>query len=189
MNESVSQQSPEALKELLERVAGRDGQALRSLYELTSPKLFALAVRIVSKREWAEEVLQDSFVNVWRFAKDYRPAASAPLTWMSAIVRNRALDFLRQSNRLETEWNDALTELIPSAEDDPLDAELLGQQTKRLAWCVERLEANQRQAIALAYLRDYSHSEVAGSMGVPLGTVKSWVRRGLEKLRSCLGGV
>ena len=181
--------TPETLAELLERIAREDAAALRELYDLAAPKLFGLALRILSKHEWAEEVLQDSFVNIWRFAGDYRRALSAPMTWMSAIVRNRALDHLRRVSKQETEWSDALDDTLPANEADPSDQMLMSQEARQLAICMGRLEANQRQAVALAYLRDQSHSEVADVLKVPLGTVKSWIRRGLEKLKTCLGGL
>ena len=181
--------TPETLSLLLERIANEDAAALRSLYELSSSKLFGLALRILVRREWAEEVLQDSFINIWRFAGDYRKGLSAPMTWMAAIVRNRALDHLRRVNSAETEWSETLDDLLPTSEPSPAELTSMSQQARQLAICMQRLDASQRQAVALAYLRDQSHSEVAQALKVPLGTVKSWIRRGLEKLKSCLGSL
>lgn len=185
--------TPDTLVQLLDRVASEDAAALRALYDLTSSKLFGLALRILVKREWAEEVLQDAFVNIWRYAGDYKAGLSAPMTWMAAIVRNRALDYLRRQKAngasAETEWSDALDDTLPANEADPSEQMLMSQEARQLAICMGRLEANQRQAVALAYLRDQSHSEVADVLKVPLGTVKSWIRRGLEKLKTCLGGL
>jgi RNA polymerase sigma-70 factor (ECF subfamily) len=187
--------TPSVLAALLSRVAASDAQALRTLYELTSAKLFGVALRILVKREWAEEALQESFVNIWRHADDYREALAAPLTWMAAIVRNRALDCLRRQKAavsdgspLTVEWSDSLDEVIAGGERDPADTALLSEQARQLEVCLSRLDASQRQAVALAYLRDQSHSEIAEQLSVPLGTVKSWVRRGLEKLKICMGG-
>jgi RNA polymerase sigma-70 factor (ECF subfamily) len=160
------------------------------------------------KREWAEEALQDAFINIWRYAGDYRVNRAAPLTWMTAIVRNRALDFLRRqkTERAEStertegaglpssatialaDWSESFEELLPGDERDPADSALLSEAARQLAVCMKRLDANQRQAVALAYLRDQSHGEIAQTLSVPLGTVKSWVRRGLEKLKLCMGG-
>ena len=175
------------LATLLDNIARRDAVALRTLYDLTSSKLFGVALRILGNHEWAEEVLQDAYINVWRFAGDYEQTLSAPLTWMAAIVRNRAIDYLRRQNASESQWTDGLDELIAGPERDPADQSLLSDQARRLAGCMERLEAAQRQAIALAYYRDQSHGEIAEVLKAPLGTVKSWVRRGLDKLRACLG--
>ncbi|HTJ92900.1 MAG TPA: sigma-70 family RNA polymerase sigma factor, partial [Pararobbsia sp.] len=139
-------------------------------------------------REWAEEVLQDSFVNIWRHAGDYQASLAAPMTWLAAIVRHRALDHLRRVRASgESEWDDTLEAWLPSCETGPEDALSISQEARALAHCLDALDPEQRQAIALAYLRDQSHSEVSTSLRVPLGTVKSWIRRGLEKLKSCLG--
>jgi RNA polymerase sigma-70 factor, ECF subfamily len=181
--------TPETLTALLERVAKEDAAALRELYDTAGPKLFGLALRILSKHEWAEEVLQDSFVNIWRHAGDYRRGLSAPMTWMSAIVRNRALDHLRRLDTQETEWSDALDDLVATGDPDPEALSAVSTQARLLERCMQQLEPAQRQAVALAYLRDQSHSEIAETLTVPLGTVKSWIRRGLSKLKTCLGGV
>ena len=182
--------TPDTLADLLERIQGSDPTALRSLYELTSSKLFGLALRILVKREWAEDVLQDSYVNIWRHAGDYQASLSAPMTWLAAIVRNRALDHLRRVRANgEGEWDETLDEILPSNELDPSDALSTSQEARQLAHCLGRLEPEQRQAIVLAYLRDQSHTEVCASLRVPLGTAKSWIRRGLEKLKSCLGAL
>jgi RNA polymerase sigma-70 factor, ECF subfamily len=195
MTTTPNEPTPPVLAALLARVAAQDAGALRTLYDLTSAKLFGVALRILVKREWAEEALQESFVNIWRYAGDYREALAAPVTWMAAIVRNRALDCLRRQkavgsdgSSLTTEWSETFDEVIAGDERDPADWALLSEQAKQLQICLSRLEGNQRQAVALAYLRDQSHSEIAEQLSVPLGTVKSWVRRGLEKLKLCMGG-
>jgi RNA polymerase sigma-70 factor, ECF subfamily len=182
-----SEPTPDTLAALLERVGRQDAAALRELYELASSKLFGLALRILVKREWAEEVLQDSFINIWRFAGDYRQGLSAPMTWMAAIVRNRALDQLRRVDSAQVEWRDPLDELLPAPGPDPAESALLSQYARQLAICLQGLDPHQRQAVSLAYLRDQSHSEAAQTLKVPLGTVKSWIRRGLQKLKTCLG--
>jgi RNA polymerase sigma-70 factor (ECF subfamily) len=208
MTSLPSEPTPAALAALLARVARDDAPALRTLYELTAAKLFGVALRILVKREWAEEALQDTFVNIWRYAGDYREDLAGPLTWMTAIVRNRSLDLLRRqrTERAEslgqtntagasnsttialTEWNEAFEDLLPGDERDPADLALISESARQLAICMKRLDANQRQAVALAYLRDQSHGEIAHVLNVPLGTVKSWIRRGLEKLKLCMGG-
>lgn len=203
--------TPRELAALLARVALKDAGALRTLYEFTAAKLFGVALRILIRREWAEEALQDGFINIWRYAGDYREDLAAPLTWMTAIVRNRALDFLRRqkTGRAEAaeresaegtnsagggstialaDWSETFEELLPGDERDPAESALLSEAARQLEICMKRLDANQRQAVALAYLRDQSHGEIAQTLDVPLGTVKSWVRRGLEKLKLCMGG-
>ncbi len=203
--------TPPELAALLARVARNDAGALRRLYELTAAKLFGVALRILIRREWAEEALQDAFINIWRYAGDYRESLAAPMTWMTAIVRNRALDSLRRhkTERAESaerespqgasasgsgstialaDWSESFEDLLPGDERDPAESALLSEAARQLEICMKRLDANQRQAVALAYLRDQSHGEIAQTLSVPLGTVKSWVRRGLEKLKLCMGG-
>lgn len=195
MTSPSSEPTPSDLAALLARVAREDAAALRALYDLSAAKLFGVALRILVKREWAEEALQESFVNIWRHAGDYRENLAAPLTWMTAIVRNRALDCLRRHRpggaealALPLNSDDTLADTLAGDERDPAEAAWLSEAAQRLAICMARLDANQRQAVALAYLRDQSHGEIAATLEVPLGTVKSWVRRGLEKLKTCMGG-
>jgi RNA polymerase sigma-70 factor, ECF subfamily len=188
MTATLPDANQDKLAALLARVAGEDADALRALYDASSSKLFGLALRILSRPEWAEEVLQDSFVSIWRHARDYRRDLSAPMTWMSTIVRNRALDHLRRLDVQETEWSDALDDLVASDSPTPEALSQMSDAARLLDGCLRQLEPAQRQAVALAYLRDQSHSEIAALLAVPLGTVKSWIRRGLERLKTCLGG-
>jgi RNA polymerase sigma-70 factor (ECF subfamily) len=152
--------------------------------------LFGVAVKVVGKREWAEDVLQEAFISIWRSAGDYRASLSPPLAWMGMIVRSRALDFLR---RRASERADAVQELDETIHDtvagdapDPLDT----ADASELAWalheCLRKLESRQREVLVLAYLRDLSHGELAQQLQLPLGTVKTWIRRGLEQLRGCM---
>jgi RNA polymerase sigma factor (sigma-70 family) len=178
------------LKEWLSAAARKDADAFRSLYDATSAKLFGYTLRILHKSELAEEVLQESFVSIWNNAGSYQPGLAAPMTWMTTIVRNKAFDLLRrQSAAVEIEDNGFERDLMETLESgDPTPAEALqaGADARALARCLDRLEALHRQAIALAFYHDLSHSEVAQHMKLPIGTVKTWVRRGLERLRLCL---
>jgi RNA polymerase sigma-70 factor (ECF subfamily) len=155
------------LVRLLGGIALHDQQAFKQLYDQVSPKLFAIALRILRDRGRAEEVLQDAFVNVWNSAASYNPSLAAPMTWLITIVRNRSLDYMRRIDRAEVELDDDLAAVLES--DVPA-----------------RLDAGQRQAIAFSYFQGLSHSELAANLQVPIGTVKTWIRRGLEKLRRCL---
>ena len=186
----MSSTDPQKLRELLAAVARKDAAAFRLLYEATSSKLFGFALRILNKRELAEEVLQESYVSIWNGAAGYQPGLAAPMTWMTTIVRNRAFDTLRRTDAVveidaETFDKDVMTAL-ESPDPSPLEALQMGADAKALAQCFSRLEGLHRQAIALAFYHDLSHSEVAEQMKLPLGTVKTWVRRGLERLRTCL---
>jgi RNA polymerase sigma factor (sigma-70 family) len=175
-------------------VARQDASAFRSLYEATSPKLFGFVLRILQKRELAEEVLQESFVNIWNNASSYQSSLAAPMTWMTTIVRNRAFDLLRKLSNgqqhdveIDAEYFDSdVMSALESGEATPLQALELSQDAAALASCMSRLEALHRQAMALAFYHDLSHSEVAVQMNLPMGTIKTWIRRGLDKLRTCL---
>jgi len=185
---------------LIDRIAHRDAvggrssdaeTALRELYELTSSKLFGVALRVVNNRNWAEDVLQEAYLNIWRIAGDYRAPLSPPMAWMGVIVRSRALDFLRRraSERADAglELDDAITETVAGDSANPMDTSQASQQAQALYECMARLESRQREVVSLAYLRDLSHSELAQQLRLPLGTVKTWIRRGLEQLRGCMG--
>jgi len=175
------------LMELLARTALADQRAFAELYRLTSPHLYAVALRILREAAPAAEVLQESFVNIWHHAGSYVAAKSQPLTWLTSIVRNRCLDQLRR-REVETVTMDDEEEGVAIAAEDPTPLELLlsGADTRAVRGCVEALEPTQKQAIALAFFQGLSHSELAAHLRQPLGTVKSWVRRGLERLRDCL---
>jgi RNA polymerase sigma-70 factor (ECF subfamily) len=181
--------SPEAianLTRLLGAVALRDQRAYRELYDATSAKLFAVALRILRDQGRAEEVIQDAFVNVWNSAGSYNSSLAAPMTWLITIVRNRSLDYIRRTGPGDVELDDDLAAVLESDDPGPQQLLLRSEDAAALTLCLGRLEAGQRQAIAFSYFQGLSHSELAGSLQVPIGTVKTWIRRGLEKLRRCL---
>lgn len=194
MDLKLSTTDPQQLKAWLAAVAAKDAQAFRALYDATSPKLFGFALRILIKRELAEEALQESFVNIWHGAAGYRAQLAAPMTWMTSIVRHKAFDLLRRIDNLVEIDADTfedggmrnVMEALESADPGPLETLQLSDDSKALARCLARLEGLQRQAIALAFHHDLSHSEVALHMKLPIGTIKTWIRRGLERLRVCL---
>lgn len=178
------------LVELLERVAQADESALRELYEATSSKLYGVAVRVVTNREWAEDVLQEAFINIWRIAGDYKASLSPPMAWMGLVVRSRGLDFLRRraSDRADVmqELDDVISDTVAGNSPNPMDTALASEQAWALHQCLGKLENKQREVVSLAYLRDMSHNELSEQLKLPLGTVKTWIRRGLEQLRACM---
>ena len=176
------------LSGLLAQCALRDQRAFADLYRHTSSKLFGVALRILRRQDWAEEVLQESYVNIWNHAGDYVAQKSAPLTWMTSIVRNRCLDWLRRP-RFEATGDeyDVAVEAWQDEKPGPMESLAAAADAAALARCLEQLEAKQRQSIMLAFFHGLSHSELAGHLQQPLGTVKTWVRRGLERLKGCLG--
>jgi RNA polymerase sigma-70 factor (ECF subfamily) len=179
----------EQLQRLLGAVALGDQGAFRKLYDATSAKLFGFALRILRKDELAEEALQDAFVSIWHAAASYQLHLSAPLTWMATIVRNKALDIHRRQPKGEFELALQDYDPVEALQDTaagPQDLAELSRDALALAGCMEKLAGRQRQAIGMAYLHDMSHKEVAAELSLPLGTVKTWIRRGLDRLRDCL---
>jgi RNA polymerase sigma-70 factor, ECF subfamily len=174
------------LARLLEAAARRDRQAFARVYSLTSAKLFGVALRILRREDWAEEVLQECYVSIWTHAPDYRPALAAPMTWMTSIVRNRCLDWVRRPRLEVADEDGAIAESTESENPGPLAELERAKDAQAVSRCMKSLEAKQRQAIALAFYDGLSHSELAQHLREPLGTVKTWVRRGLMKLKDCL---
>jgi RNA polymerase sigma-70 factor (ECF subfamily) len=186
----MSEQPDDTLIALIDRVAQRDEAALKALYDLVSSKLYGLALRVVNKHEWAEDVLQETFLQIWRSAADYRASLSPPMAWLGIIVRSRSLDCLRRRSaeraHLTDEIDDVMADTMEGPSPNPMDVSLASQQAWALHQCLGKLENRQREVVSLAYLRDLSHSELAEQLKLPLGTVKTWIRRGLEQLRTCM---
>jgi len=175
---------------LLERIGRQEDGALKALYDLCSAKLYGLALRVVRNPEWAEDVLQESFITIWRAAGEYRTSLSPPMAWMGVIVRSRGLDLLRrraaQRSHLTQELDDTVSDTLASDSPTPLDTALASEQAWALHQCLGQLDNRQREVVSLAYTRDLSHSQLAQQLNVPLGTIKTWIRRGLDQLRSCM---
>jgi RNA polymerase sigma-70 factor (ECF subfamily) len=184
---------PALLSQLMARTALGDRAAFQRLYELTSPRLFAVLLRIQRDRGVAEELLQDVYVAAWKAAGGFDAARAQPMTWLTAIARNRAIDSLRRANaQPRTVSTTPLDDDGPAdegmADEAPGPSELLDRagRARALSACMERLSPSQRQSVALAFFDGLSHAEVADHLRQPLGTVKSWVRRALQTLKSCL---
>lgn len=173
------------LTELLRRCAQSDGEALQQLYALVSPILFACLIRMLRRRSLAEEALQDVFVTVWQRARQFSPERGRAMAWLVAIARYRAIDLLRHERFAAVLVTDLPAGTAPGEEsgDDPTaklaDASLLER-------CLALLTREQRHCLELAFVGGNSHADVARLVGSPLGTVKSWIRRGLQSLKSCL---
>lgn len=176
---------------LIDRVALTDEKALRELYELTSSKLYGVAVQVVTNREWAEDVLQEAFINIWKIAGDYKATLSPPMAWMALVVRSRGLDFLRRraserAYRMQ-ELDDVISDTLACDSPNPMDTAQASEQAKALQNCLSLLDNKQREVVSLAYMRDMSHGELAEHLKLPLGTVKTCTRRGLEQMRGLYG--
>ncbi len=187
------------LAALLAKAGLGDRAAFATLYEKTSPHLFAVVLRINRDRAQAEDILQEVYVNVWRAAQTFDAAQSQPLTWLTSIARNRAIDSLRRgqtqpmlhtfgataSGELEDE---SVYDTMADTKPGPLELLTQAAEARALDACMENLTQLQRQSVALAFFHGLSHAEVAAQLRQPLGTVKSWVRRALTALKSCLQG-
>lgn len=164
-----------------------DGEqaALRALYDREAGRMIAVALRILRRRDLAEDVVQDAFVRIWRQAGLYNGALGSPRAWMYTIVRNLALNRLRDAARLDLVGDERLTEISDAGltGDDPLARLAEGSALRR---CLEKLDPQRRISLLLAYSEGLTHGEIAGRLGLPLGTVKAWIRRSLLALRECM---
>ena len=173
--------------ELLMLCARGDEKAFERLYQLASPKLFSICLKLMKTPHAAEDVLQDGFVKIWNNAASFNPERASAMTWMATVVRNRGLDVLRsrksRPQEVETEY-----EGLDFSSSDPSPGELAGISlaASRVQECMEALQEKQRKSILMAYYYGYTHEEIASRLAAPLGTVKAWVRRGVERLRKCL---
>jgi RNA polymerase sigma-70 factor (ECF subfamily) len=183
------------IEQLIALVALKDRAAFKQLYDATVQCLFAIVTRLLRDPSWAEEVVQEAYVSIWNSAGNYSAAKSQPMTWLITVARNRATDALRSTT---SERENVVRAALSDDDDGEPVRELADQSTGlldhlisridavRLRGCLQGLEAAQRQAIALAFYDGLSHSELAAHMRQPLGTVKAWVRRGLDRLKHCL---
>lgn len=169
---------------LIEAVARGSRPALKRLYELESRRLYGIALRIVRRPEVAADVLQEAFIQIWQNARSYAPERGAGGAWLTGIVRFRALDAARKYGREvlsdDPELGDA------AQEPDVVDRLAAQAEAGALKRCLGRLDDQQRRCVTLAFVDGFSHAEIAARLAAPLGSVKSWVRRGLLALRSCL---
>ena len=178
------------LADLLARTGLGDRTAFAELYRLAAAPLLGVVLRIQADRAVAEEVLQEVYVNVWRHAGSFSAAQSHPMTWLTRIARNRAIDSLRRAQtqprtvstslaaRDESEEDEDLLDRLPDPGGDALALLERAADARQLQDCMQGLSASQRQSLALAFYDGLSHAEAAEHLRQPLGTVKSWVRRG-----------
>jgi len=169
---------------LIARVALRDRAAFRDLYGRTSAKLFGVCLRILRDRSEAEEALQEVYVKVWQRADRYVQSGFSPISWLVAVARNHCLDLLRARKPASEDIDLALD--VADSGPDPEQAALAGSERSRIDGCLGQLEADKADAVRGAYLDGYSYDELAERHGVPLNTMRTWLRRSLMKLRECL---
>jgi|SRR5581483_7670465 len=180
MNKAPDQALEAQVSAAIIRCAGGDRSALRVIYDLEASRMTGVAMRILRRKDLAEEAVHDAFVRIWHGAKGFDPARGLGRPWLYAIVRNRALTILRDEGRFESDDGE-------TPEPDPEMAVAQLPESNALRRCLEQLDARKRAAVVLAYVHGMSHGELAGKLGVPLGTAKSWTRRGLISLQECMG--
>jgi RNA polymerase sigma-70 factor (ECF subfamily) len=165
------------LETLLERVAAGDMAAFRDLYNACAGRLMAITLNILRDRQAAEDAVQEALLRIWRRADRYDPSRGAPLAWMGVIARNAALDMVSARRPMEE---------LEAADTIELATQMVEPPDARLGQCLERLPVDQAKAIVTMYTFGLSHSELAEQLSLPLGTVKSWVRRGMLALQECM---
>ena len=174
------------LAELLEGCAARHEASLAELYELCSSQLYGVLLRMVKIDAIAEEALQESFVKIWNNSGSYSSELGTPMTWMSSIARNHALDLLRRRSRREGHEIGDMVSLIDATPDAGKSPSEMSEDAEALLECLDRLQPVARECIVQSFCEGYSHEELSSAHDTPIGTVKSWIRRGLLALRSCL---
>lgn len=183
MNTTASDR--ETLDRLLVRTALHDERAFAELYRRTSARLFGICLRMLPERAEAEDVLQDVFIAVWRRAESFDPAVAGAVTWLITLARNRAIDRLRQ--RHSRPHHEAIDlDRLPDGADAPLAAAESSQEYRHLRRCLDELEPDHRRSVREAFFSGATYKELAERRQMPLGTMKSWVRRALMQLRACL---
>jgi RNA polymerase sigma-70 factor, ECF subfamily len=180
------------LNQLLGRIALQDRAALRELYQAAGGRLLAVARRLLGELAVADDVVQDTFVTVWTRAAQFPALRASPMAWLTSITRHRAIDLLRrQRPDIPLHWHDAdgreHQHDVADASGSPLDQLLARQAEGSLGDCLGRLDAEPRAAVLLAYYEGLTHDQLAVRLQRPLGTVKAWIRRSLQRLKDCMG--
>ena len=170
----------------LVRVAGGDREAFRRVYAQTAGKLFGVCLRVLSDANASEDVLQEVYVSVWRQAAQFEPARASPITWLCAIARNRAIDHKRAHHRTAERFGAAMPANVRDQAVAVDDALVSAERERRAVDCIDRLADPQRGAIKDAFLGGFTYLQIAERDQVPLGTMKSWIRRGLLEIRRCM---
>jgi len=170
----------------MESIAAGDAAALRALYDRHSALVLAVCLRVLRDRGAAEELLVDIFQELWERSDRYDPKRASPLTYLMTVTRSRAIDRQRARPKLVPATLDGNDSAIPPAQGSPVGEALLGERRTIVRTALSRLDPSQRQAIECAYYDGLSHSEIAEKLNKPLGTVKTYIRQGLMRLRELL---
>ncbi|HEY6980126.1 sigma-70 family RNA polymerase sigma factor [Reyranella sp.] len=180
--------SLEPLALLLAETAAGNERAFARLYELTSGRMRAIARGIVGRTDVADDIVQESFLRVWRWAHRYDPNKGPAYAWLVRIVRNRALSAKDQLHRREDGHCELDAEALVFPDRDPADQAMRSEEARQVKACLANLPLNHRRSVTLVYFEGLTHRELAARLGVQLGTAKSWVRRGLAQISRCMSG-
>jgi RNA polymerase sigma-70 factor (ECF subfamily) len=186
MQENTAGVLRDRLVATMARVASGEQSALRELYVSTSAKLFGVCLRICQDREGAEDVLQQVYIKIWDRAGRFDAQRASPITWLCAIARNTAIDWLR-AHRTSDHLPQSAADAIPDSGPLAWEAIAAEQESARIVDCLGQLDERPRRAIHAAFYDGLTYLQLSETMAVPLGTLKSWVRRGLMQLKGCLG--
>lgn len=184
-SDDTAQDMP-GLDGLLAEVANGSRNAFESLYRATSSKLFSVCLRVVSDRGEAEDVLQEVFATIWHKAHQFDPSRASPIAWLAMIARNKAIDRVRAQPARGTLAPIEFADDIVDAGASPLQSAVSANERDRLEACMDQLDARRQSLIRAAFFDGSTYEELAQRIASPLGTVKSWIRRGLLQLRGCL---
>lgn len=174
------------LAHLITRTGHGDHAAFEALYRATAPRLYRLALLLLHRKDWSDDALQETFVSVWHAASGYDPQRGEPATWLNVILRRRCMDVLRRKGPAPVTLDAVSWEALEADTPDPLAVVARDQDVQRLQGCLKGLEPKQREAMGLAYFQGLTHSQMAERLQVPLGTLKAWIRRSLERLGRCM---
>ena len=172
---------------LLAAVAKGDQAAFERLYSATRAKLYGVLLRILGKPDLADDVMQETYLKVWRMAGKFDPTIASPITWMVAIARNRAIDIVRQK-KPEVSVEDSPEALGVAGETPaPLARREMTEELRRLLGCLGKLDPEKQRIVLLAYYSGWSREQLAQKLDIPVNTIKTWLRRSLLEIRECMG--
>jgi len=171
---------------LLAAVAKGDQAAFERLYGATRAKLYGVLLRILGKPELADDVMQETYLKVWKMAGRFDPTIASPITWMVAIARNRAIDIVRKRADLSVEDSPEAMGVAAEA-PPPLARREMTEELRRLLSCLGKLDPEKQRIVLLAYYSGWSREQLAQKLDIPVNTIKTWLRRSLLEIRECMG--
>ena len=171
---------------LIGAVAKGDQAAFERLYTATRAKLYGVLLRILGKPELAEEVMQETYLKVWKMAHTFDPTLASPITWMVAMARNRAIDIVRRRSEVSIE-DEPEAQNVAAESAPPLARREMTEELKRLLACLGKLDPEKQRIVLLAYYSGWSREQLSTKLDIPVNTIKTWLRRSLLEIRECMG--